>query len=329
MENFNPTIAFLQEKLKEYQKQHSFQQAPRELYEPVNYILQIGGKKTRPLLVLLGHFLFDERVDKSLPAAMAVEIFHNFTLLHDDIMDAAPLRRGKPTVHTLYGQNTAILSGDVMLIYAYEYLAKACSSENLFEVLRIFNTVAVKVCEGQQEDMNFESRPDVTIPEYLQMIEDKTSVLLAGALQIGGMLGGATVEDARHLYEFGRNIGLAFQVQDDYLDAFGDPKIFGKKPGGDIVQNKKTYLYLKALEVAEPDTRAALKKWFAQTGGDEQAKIEAVIAIFQKLGIPALTNETKMEYQRAAFSHLEAIQVDEARKKVLSDLANELLIREN
>lgn len=314
----------------EYLERHPFQKDPRNLYVPADYIMGLGGKRLRPVLLLIGHYLFDDHFQRSLPAAMAIEVFHNFTLVHDDIMDAAPLRRGKPTVHHRYGVNAGILSGDVMLIRAYQYLLDLNRPEMLPHLLDIFNTVAIEVCEGQQLDMDFEQQEVVSIPEYLKMIELKTSVLIAGALKMGALLGGGHAEDAGRLYEFGRNMGIAFQLQDDILDAFGDPEKVGKKVGGDIAQNKKTYLYLKAMELARAGQREALKKWFgtAVEAEREQEKISQVLAIWHELGIRPLAEAAKQTYQQAAFDALGKVQASGERKKILEQLAEDLLVRE-
>ncbi len=323
------------QKIKEFQvifekylSENTFKQSPLELYEPVDYILSLGGKRLRPALVLIGCHLFREEVTCALPAAMAVEVFHNFSLVHDDIMDAAPLRRGKPTVHTRYDTNTAILSGDVMLIYTYDYFSRLENQQIVSQIIRVFNRVAIEVCEGQQYDMNFESREAVTIEEYLKMIELKTAVLIAGSLQIGAMIGGADENDAQHLWEFGRNIGIAFQLQDDYLDTFGDPAKFGKKVGGDIAQNKKTYLILKALEVATNTQREELRSLMALPETEEQNKIQKVTALLQQLDLPTLIKEKRDTFRDEAYRHLAAVQVPEAAKEILRDMSEKLIQRE-
>jgi geranylgeranyl diphosphate synthase, type II len=307
-----------------YLSQHAFNQEPQELYEPVNYILSLGGKRLRPLLALMGYELFDEEVSKALPIAAAVEIFHNFTLLHDDIMDAAPLRRGKPTVHAKYGTNTGILSGDVMVIIAYEFLNKIPHPK----LLSIFNKMAIEVCEGQQYDMNFETRNDVTIPEYIRMIELKTSVLIAAAFQMGALVGGATEDVAQHLYEFGRNVGIAFQIQDDILDTFGDPEKFGKKVGGDIVQNKKTYLVLKSYELGNTEQIDALHQLMNTPTTDETAKITAVKNIYNQLKIRELAEKVMDEYLNIAFKNIDDTPLSMDKKNYLKAWANELMMRE-
>jgi geranylgeranyl diphosphate synthase, type II len=311
-----------------YLDKNTFTQSPVELYEPVNYILSLGGKRLRPLLVLMGCELFDSRLQKALPAAFAVEVFHNFTLLHDDIMDAAPLRRGKPTVHHKYGINTGILSGDVMLIVAYQYLTHIKPEKKVVKLLRIFNKMAQEVCDGQQLDMNFENRNDVTIPEYIRMIELKTSVLVAAAFQMGALIGGATDAEAEHLYEFGRNVGIAFQIQDDILDTFGDPEKFGKKVGGDIVQNKKTYLVLKSYEIGNAAQKADLEKLMHTPTTNEVEKITAVKNIFQAVNIRAEAEKVMSKYLHSAFTHIDATPLSIEKKNYLKTWAEELMERQ-
>ncbi len=311
-----------------YLNEHKFEISPRELYEPVDYILSLGGKRMRPVFLLMGTNLFNDHIENALPAAFAVEVFHNFTLLHDDIMDEAPLRRGKTTVHTKYDINTGILSGDVMLIYAYKYLSNINDKSLLPILFDIFNKTAIGVCEGQQYDMNFENRDDVQIEEYLKMIELKTAILVAGGLEIGALIGGASSEDARHLANFGKNIGIAFQLQDDILDTFGDPEKFGKKVGGDIAQNKKTYLILKAYEVADKETKQRLKNILEDKNIDETLKIADVTQILKLLNIQELAKNLKQEYLNKAFEHLDAIKESEERKTPLRQLAAALMGRE-
>ena len=322
------TLRQFQEDFHSYLLENQFKKEPKELYEPVNYILGLGGKRLRPVLVLLSHALFDDQFEQSLPAALSVEIFHNFTLLHDDIMDAAPLRRGEPTVHMKYNVNTGILSGDVMMIAAYDFLSKVENETKIPALYKTFNKVAIEVCEGQQYDMNFETRNDVTIPEYLTMIELKTSVLLAGAMQLGAIIADASVLDTEHIYQFGRHIGLAFQIQDDILDTYGNPEKFGKKVGGDIVQNKKTYLMLKALELADETQKKELDSLMTTEIENEMLKVSAVKNIFDDLNVKSFAEAIKEEYLEKAFEHLAAISVPKKKKKLLTDLANDLMMRE-
>lgn len=310
-----------------YAEKNTFTQSPKGLYEPINYILNIGGKRLRPLMLLMSCGLYTDDLTKALAPAYAIEVFHNFTLLHDDIMDEAPLRRGKTTVHHKWNTNTGILSGDVMLIYAYEYLREV-EATILPEVLGIFNEVAIGVCEGQQYDVDFETSTTVTIPEYIKMIELKTSVLVAGAMKIGALVGGASKQDAFHLGEFGRNIGIAFQLQDDILDTYGDPEKFGKKVGGDIAQNKKTFLVLKSLEIADENTSANLNDLLSKKQADEAAKIQAVTNIFNDLNIKEHANNKKTEYLNLAYDHLKQVSISEDKKQVLYDFAQFLIHRE-
>ncbi len=317
----------LQALFDQYISENSFRREPMALYEPVNYILQLGGKRLRPALVLLGCRLFDADIEPALPAAYAVEIFHNFSLVHDDIMDAAPLRRGKPTVHHRFDTNTAILSGDVMLIYAYEYLLKVNKPHLIKDLVQVFNRFAIEVCEGQQLDINFEKQATVTIPEYLRMIELKTAALIGGALELGVLIGGASPEEARQLAAFGRNAGIAFQLQDDWLDTFGDPSKVGKKPGGDIVQNKKTYLIIKALEIANTTQKQQLLHWMTASAVEENQKISEVTALLQQLNIPALAETVKSDYLKKAHLHLEKVSGAAEVKSTLLDFADKLANR--
>jgi geranylgeranyl diphosphate synthase, type II len=322
------SLAAYQSVFQKYLTENNFSYEPQELYDPVNYILGIGGKRLRPLLALMGCELFSTNVNRALPVAMAVEVFHNFTLLHDDIMDDAPLRRGKPTVHVKYNISTGILSGDVMLILAYEFLKNTEGSPAMTHKLwTIFNKMAKEVCEGQQMDMNFENRNDVTLTEYIRMIELKTSVLIAAAFEMGALAGGASLKQALPLYEFGRNVGLAFQIQDDILDTFGDPETFGKKVGGDIIQNKKTFLVLKTFELANATQSADLKQLMATPTKDETAKIAAVRAIFQAAHVREHAEKTMDDYLKAAFDALDNSAISVAKKEYLKAWANELNMR--
>ena len=302
-----------------------FPATPASLYEPGEYFLSIGGKRIRPILCVLGNELFSEITEDAWSLATAIELFHNFTLIHDDMMDAASLRRGMQTVHTKYGDNTALLTGDVMLIRAYEKL-QTINPVYLPKILSLFNTTAREVCEGQQLDMDFEKMPSVTLDAYIHMITLKTSVLLAASLEMGAILGGATQNNCKHLYEFGKNLGIAFQIQDDYLDAFGDPEKFGKEVGGDIRQNKKTFLLLHALEVATPDQRAKLDILLASNGQD---KVPQVLELFKACNVDAWANELKEKYLQIALANLEDIAVTSSRKSALLALANYLIQREN
>ena len=302
-----------------------FPAAPASLYEPGEYFLSIGGKRIRPILCVLGNELFSEITEDAWSLATAIELFHNFTLIHDDMMDAAALRRGMQTVHTKYGDNTALLTGDVMLIRAYEKLQNI-NPAYLPKILSLFNSTAREVCEGQQLDMDFEKMPSVTLDAYIHMITLKTSVLLAASLEMGAILGGATPGNCKHVYEFGKNLGIAFQIQDDYLDAFGDPEKFGKEVGGDIRQNKKTFLLLHALEVATPDQRSKLDTLLASNGPD---KVPQVMDIFKACNVDAWAIELKEKYLQMALANLEDIAVTSTRKTALLSLANYLMQREN
>jgi len=311
-----------------YLEKNPFPKNPKELYQPADYILKIGGKRIRPLLTLIGCGLFDSKIEKALPAAHALEIFHNFSLVHDDIMDAAPLRRGQLTVHEKFGINNAILTGDVMLIYAYRFLMQLENTEVLRAVLEEFNKVAVEVCEGQQWDVNFENDTEVTMEQYLKMIEYKTAALLGGALKIGALTGGAPPDDAAHLAEFGRKMGIAFQIQDDLLDTFGDPEKFGKKPGGDIVQNKKTLLFLKALESGNSEQVMTLKKLYSEKTMPENEKTERVIEIFNQLKIKDFATQLQAKYIAEANAHLSLVKAPEQKKEMLEIWAAGLVNRE-
>ncbi len=311
-----------------FSQENPFPTSPIALYEPCDYILTLGGKRLRPALVLMGYELFQDNVETALPAAWAVELFHNFSLMHDDIMDAAPLRRGQPTVHFKWNTTTAILSGDVMLIFAYRFLARIGDADTALQLINIFNRVATEVCEGQQMDVDFETLSAVTIPEYLQMIELKTAVLLGGALEMGAVCAQASETDARHLYEFGRLAGVAFQIQDDLLDTYGDPAKFGKQVSGDILQNKKTLLVLKTLEIAPASDCRELQEWMQPSAENPIEKVAAVRAIFDRNAIPELISKEKQRFQQEAFRHLDAVQVPEARKAILKKTVADLLERE-
>ncbi len=294
------------------------------LYDPVNYILDLGGKRLRPVLTLLATDLFGGIVSDSIKPALGIEVFHNFTLLHDDIMDNAPLRRGQATVHEKWNVNAAILSGDVMFVQAFS-LVTSCKNEFLRDVLDLFNVTAIEVCEGQQHDMDFESRNDVSIDEYIEMIRLKTSVLVACALKLGAILASAPKEDAEKLYDFGLNLGIAFQIKDDILDVFGDAALVGKKVGGDILANKKTYLLLKALEDGDESQNITLKNWLSKEGGVD--KVEAVTEIFEALSVKEKADEVMDSYYQKSIEALDAIQIDVAKKQYLYDFSAGLMSR--
>ena len=304
--------------------QKHFPDEPATLYRPNEYFLGLGGKRVRPVLCLMGNELFDEIRTDAWHAAIAIELFHNFTLIHDDIMDKAPLRRGKETVHSKYGENTALLAGDVMLVKAYDYLNKI-SSSYLQKVMHLFNKTAIEVCEGQQLDMDYEKQDTVSLNDYLKMIELKTSVSLAASLQVGALLGGAGERNQNLLYDFGKKLGLAFQVQDDYLDAFGDPKKFGKQVGGDILANKKTFLLIHVLETASADQKHGLNKLLAENPED---KVERVLQIFKAGKVDEWALHLKNKYLDEALSHLDDIAVLSIRKEPLKELAHFLIQRE-
>ncbi|WP_127124440.1 polyprenyl synthetase family protein [Pseudoflavitalea rhizosphaerae] len=301
-----------------------FPEQPATLYDADEYFLGIGGKRIRPVLCLMGNELFDEVVPDAFQVATAIELFHNFTLIHDDIMDNAPLRRNQPTVHEKYGSATALLAGDVMLVMAYDYLLKI-KPEYLRKIATLFSKTAREVCEGQQLDMDFEKREQVGMDEYIHMIELKTSVLVAASLKMGGMLGGAGERNLHHLYEFGRNLGIAFQVQDDYLDCYGDPAKFGKQVGGDIVANKKTFLLIKALESADKERLTVLKSLLAGNAAD---KVQQVLGIYHDLKVDQWAFNLKEHYLNEAWRHLDEIAVVSARKEPLQQLAQFLVQRE-
>jgi geranylgeranyl diphosphate synthase type II len=286
----------------------NYPKSPNLLYDPIKYIMGMQCKRMRPILVLMSFQLFDENLDKAIPAALAIEIFHNFTLLHDDIMDNAPIRRGSPTVHKKWNKNTAILSGDVMMIQAYQLLEKL-DNNKLGEVLNIFSKTAVEVCEGQQLDMHYETQENVDLISYLKMIEYKTAVLLAASLQIGAIIAGANKNQQKQLYQFGINIGIAFQLKDDLLDAFGNSEDFGKQIGGDILENKKTFLYLKALDLSDESTKEKLKVFYKDNNKSKE-KIHKVIDIFKRLNIKHHTIELMKAYYTKAMKHLQNIDSD-------------------
>lgn len=294
-----------------------FPEEPSSLYEADRYFLKSGGKRIRPVMCLMGNELFDDISKDAWHVATAIELFHNFSLIHDDIMDKAPLRRGRETVHTKFGESTALLAGDVMLVAAYDYLNKI-SGKYVFSILNLFNKTAREVCEGQQLDMDFENSNEVKMDDYLRMISLKTSVLLAASLKMGAILGGAGERNQNLLYEFGRKLGLAFQVQDDYLDAFGDPEKFGKQVGGDIKANKKTFLLIHALQTASFEQK---KKLLELMNSNDDKKVEQVISLFKQCRVDEWANELKEKFISEAFEHLEDVAVLSKRKEPLKQLA--------
>jgi geranylgeranyl diphosphate synthase type II len=299
---------------------------PKNLYEPINYILGLGGKRLRPVLTLMTSEIFGEDYKTSLNAALAIEVFHNFSLIHDDIMDDAPIRRGKVTVHEKWDINTGILSGDAMLILAYQLFEKY-ESDTFQELAKLFSKTALEVCEGQQYDIDFETRDDVVIPEYLKMIEYKTAVLVAAAMKMGAIVAKASEQDQNKIYEFGKNLGIAFQIQDDYLDAFGDPKTFGKQVGGDIIENKKTYLYLKALELSKFNKCKKLSQLFNTSPEDNTEKIKIVKKIFQESGSAKATKQAIEYYTNLAFIVLDSLSISEENKFILRTFGEKLMNR--
>ncbi len=301
---------------------------PAELYEPISYILSLGGKRMRPALLLLACDLFGGDVDAAIQPALAIEVFHNFTLMHDDIMDNAPLRRGRVTVHERWNKNVGILSGDVMLVQGYKLMMQV-EDRLLRPILDIFNTTAVGVCEGQQLDMEFEQRDQVDIDEYINMIRLKTAVVLGGALKIGALIGGADTKDAELLSSFGEHLGIAFQLQDDILDVYGDPEKFGKQVGGDIISNKKTYLLIKALELADQQQTKELTGWIALKQFDNTGKVTAVTDIYNALEVRQYAENAMQTYADKAFEALDAINLPDDHKQYLRDFADGLLVREN
>jgi geranylgeranyl diphosphate synthase type II len=320
------TASQLLDKVNDYLKNMPYARPPQGLYEPIAYELSLGGKRIRPVLMLMAYNLYQDNVDAILSQAAGLETYHNHTLLHDDVMDKADMRRNKPTVHNVWNENTAILSGDAMLILAYRLMAD-CPKDKLADVLHVFTETIMEICEGQQWDMEFETRMDVKVEEYIEMIRLKTSVLLAAALKIGAMLGGASDEDAQKLYDFGVKIGLAFQLQDDWLDVYGDPKVFGKNIGGDILCNKKTYMLITALEEADEEQRAVLEGWLAAHDYVPAEKIAAVTALYNEIGVGKRCQEKAEALNAEGFGILDSINLPEERKAVLREYACSMLNR--
>ena len=321
------TFEDLENKINRAINELDYEKEPKSLFQPISYILSLGGKRLRPVLAYMSTNLYDDDVDKTTSSAIALEIFHNFSLLHDDLMDNANIRRGNPTVHKKWNANTAVLSGDAMLIDAYKHIVKVPANV-LPEVLEIFTNTAMQVCKGQQYDMDFEKRLDVKEAEYMEMIRLKTAVLLAASMKIGAILGCASKEDANKLYEFGINIGLAFQLKDDLLDVYGDQDYFGKQIGGDIISNKKTFLLIKALEATNKENSVLLRKWITIQEFDSEAKINAVKKIYDELNLESLTDKLIKKYYLAALTCLSDINVSEDRKNELLSYTNILMNRE-
>ncbi len=324
--NTDLDISNYQKDFIEYLVSTKWVKEPVNLYEPIEYIIKLGGKRMRPVLTLMAADIFSGAYQKAMPAALAIEVFHNFTLIHDDIMDDAPLRRGKDTVHEKWDLNTGILSGDAMLILAYQYFENY--EPIVFKKLaKLFSKTALEVCDGQQLDVDFENRSDVTIEEYINMIRLKTSVLVAAALKMGALVSNTSETNANLIYEFGLNLGLAFQLQDDYLDAFGNPETFGKQVGGDIMENKKTFLYLKSLEVANEQDRSKLEFYYNQKLADNSYKITEVLRIFEQNDIPILIKEQIQKYTEKAFETLFLINISDQKKQILKNFGLSLMDR--
>jgi geranylgeranyl diphosphate synthase type II len=321
------TIQYYQEAFEAYLKHFKIAKEPSSLYTPVNYILDLGGKRLRPVLTLMTAEIFDCNYKKALDAALGIEVFHNFSLIHDDIMDAAPLRRGKETVHIKWDLNTGILSGDVMLILAYQLFEKY-EPETFKKLVKLFSKTALEVCEGQQFDVDFEALEDVTIADYLKMIEFKTAVLIGAAMKMGAIVANASENDQNNIYEFGKNLGIAFQLQDDYLDVFGDSKKFGKQMGCDIIENKKTYLYLIAIEFSSQENKHELQNLFSITPNDASDKIETAKQIFRSTGAAEATRQAIKIYTDKAYHTLENMTIDTHKKEILRQLGEQLMNRD-
>ena len=320
-------IVEYQNQFSEFLNTYNVEREPKNLYQPIKYILNLGGKRLRPVLTLMTTACFDGDVDRAMDAALAVEVFHNFSLIHDDIMDAAPLRRGQETVHEKWDLNTGILSGDAMLIRAYQ-LFENYPPETFRELAKLFSKTALEVCEGQQYDIDFETRLQVSIPEYLKMIECKTAVLVGAAMQMGAIVANAPIEDQVRCYDFGKNLGIAFQLQDDYLDAFGNPEIFGKQVGGDILENKKTYLFLKAIENGSPEVRTELTQLFQNNALKPENKVSKTLELFVRSEANISTKAAISFYTKAAFDVLETINISGPNKQILKDFGTELMTRD-
>lgn len=316
------------EKVNSYLDALPYSRRPQSLYDPVKYVLSMGGKRIRPSLMLMAYNMYKDDPESILPEACAIETYHNYTLLHDDLMDNAEVRRGHPTVHVKWNANTAILSGDSMLVLAFRHMMQ-CPEEKLKPVLDLFVETALEIGEGQQYDMDFETRTDVTEDEYIEMIRLKTSVLLACALKTGAILAGAPADDADNLYKFGEQVGLAFQLQDDYLDVYGDPAVFGKAIGGDILCNKKTYMLINAFNRADAKRRKELEKWMTATHFDPKEKVAAVTSIYDELGIDRLAADRIKYYFDQSRKYLAAVNVPEERKQVLMAYTDGMMKRKN
>jgi geranylgeranyl diphosphate synthase type II len=323
MGSYEDLLKFFEARL----EQQAFSHKPEELYAPIEYTVNLKGKRIRPILTLMSCELFGGDKEEGVSQAMAIELFHNFTLIHDDIMDNAPIRRGKETVFKKWGENIAILSGDTLFALAYQY-AQQARTEILPKTLAVFSKTAIEVCEGQQYDLNYENDNDVSVDEYIEMIRLKTAVLFGASLKIGALVGGATEEEADKLYDFGINIGLGFQLKDDLLDAFGDEEIFGKKTGGDIITNKKTFLYLKAIEVADEKTREELVSLYNTTDVADDYKTNRVKEIFTQLYVDKAVNDKIDAYFESGMKILQEIRIENDNKKILIDVARRMIDRE-
>ena len=304
----------------------SLAREPKQLYDPVQYILDLGGKRLRPMLTLMTTDCFGGEISNALDASLAIELFHNFSLIHDDIMDKAPLRRGKQTVHEKWDINTGILSGDAMLIMAYKLL-ESYNSKYFKQLTTLFSNTALEVCEGQQYDINFETWVDVSVQDYVKMVKYKTAVLVGTAMQMGAILAEANNEDQKRCYDFGINLGIAFQLKDDYLDAFGNPENFGKQLGGDIIENKKTYLFLKAMELGSDDLKNKLSDLFEKSSANNDQKIVEVIEVYNMSGAKKATERAIENYTTAAFDLLNLLDIESSKKQVLIDFGTQLMTR--
>lgn len=322
------SIESLQKRIEEGIEQLTFNSTPAELYEPIRYMLSLGGKRMRPLLALMSCDMFNGDINKAINPSIGIELFHNFTLLHDDIMDKAPLRRSRRTVHEKWNINVAILSGDAMFVKAHQLLMMSEDSV-VRKVIDIFSTTAIEVCEGQQLDMNFEQQENICIADYINMISLKTAVLLGASLQIGALIAGATIVDSQHLYNFGKNIGIAFQLQDDILDVYGDVNKFGKQVGGDIIANKKTFLFLKASEILDQKSKKMLAELYSdKINLPPELKVKEVTLLFNKAGIKKLAKDEMQHFHSNALQHFSDIQLPAENKKQLLDFCENLMIRE-
>ena len=320
-------IEIYQKQFLAYLNEYNTIREPKNLYEPIQYILNLGGKRLRPVLTLMSADCFEGNVSNALDAALAVEVFHNFSLIHDDIMDDAPLRRGHQTVHEKWDLNTGILSGDAMLIMAYQ-LFENYQPEVFKNLATLFSKTALEVCEGQQYDIDFESRIEVSIPEYLKMIEYKTAVLVGAAMKMGAIVANASTEDQDKCYEFGKNLGIAFQLQDDYLDAFGNPETFGKQVGGDIIENKKTYLFLKAMENGSPETVKTLTQLYKSDVSKSEDKVSKTLELFIESKADEATKIAIASYTKLAFDILKTINITAVKKQILQDFGTQLMTRD-